>query len=117
MEEWKYQPAKDLGQPFGERLRSLKRESGLVETVLHVLWWGLVRCYLKLFHRWGVRGREHLPPEPPFLLVANHSSHLDVFVLAALCPYRIRDRVFPIGAQAVATALDERTPGGITGRA
>jgi 1-acyl-sn-glycerol-3-phosphate acyltransferase len=98
MEEWKYQPAKDLGQPFGQRLKSLKRESGLVGTLFHVVWWGLVRCYLRVFHRYRVRGREHLPKEPPFLLVANHASHLDVLVLAALCPYRIRDRVFPIAA-------------------
>lgn len=98
MDEWKYEPARDLGQPFEERVRSLRRESGLGQTLLHILWWAVVRCYLKVFHRCTVKGRENLPPKPPFILVANHASHLDVLALAALCPYRLRDRVFPIAA-------------------
>ena len=62
------------------------------------LWWGVVRVYLKVFHRLRIEGREHLPSEPPFVLVANHSSHLDALVLAAALPARHRRYVFPISA-------------------
>jgi 1-acyl-sn-glycerol-3-phosphate acyltransferase len=98
MEEWKFEPAKDLGLPLSDRLKSLRRESGLVGTLFHLLWWSFIRCYLFLFHRLKVEGRENLPQEAPFVLVANHASHLDVLALAAPCPHRLRDRLFPIAA-------------------
>lgn len=98
MDDWKFEPAHDLGLSGKERMSSLRRESSLFETIGHHLWWGFIRCYLKLFHRLKVRGAENLPQEVPFILVANHSSHLDVFTLAAPCPARLRDRIFPIAA-------------------
>jgi len=36
MEDWKLEPARDLGLPLNERARSLRRESGLVEAGLHL---------------------------------------------------------------------------------
>jgi len=98
MDDWKFQPARDLGLSPGDRLKSLKRESGLLDTMLHHVWWGFVRGYLKVYHRLSVRGRENLPAEAPFILVANHASHLDVLALAGSCPARLRDRIFPIAA-------------------
>jgi 1-acyl-sn-glycerol-3-phosphate acyltransferase len=95
---WKLEPARDLGLPFSERLRSHCREPGLVETAVHLLWWGLVRGYLAAGHRLTVVGREHIPKKPPFVLVANHTSHLDALALAAPLPWRLRDRIFPIAA-------------------
>src|SRR2546423_1144054 len=98
MENWKLEPARDLGLPPGQRLRSLRRESGLVETAAHVAWWALVRGYLAACHRLVIEGRHHLPEKPPFVLVANHASHFDALVLASPFPWRLRDRVFPIAA-------------------
>lgn len=98
MEKWKFESARDLGLPFSARLKSLRRESGLLGTVLHILWWTFIRCYLRLYHRLRVHGAEHLPLEAPFILVSNHASHLDVLALAARCPARLRDRLFPIAA-------------------
>ena len=69
-----------------------------METVLHSAWWSVVRSYLAVYHRLEISGREHLPTSPPFVLVANHASHLDALVLASPLPARIRDRVFPIAA-------------------
>lgn len=98
MEDWKYDPAHDLGLPMKQRLRSLKRESGLIESIARLGWRGLVRTYLTLWHRLSVEGREHLPAEPPFVMIANHTSHLDAIALASALPARLRDCVLPLAA-------------------
>jgi 1-acyl-sn-glycerol-3-phosphate acyltransferase len=98
VEDWKIKPARDLALPNHQRLRSVERENSLLDSALHLLWWPLVWSYLRLAHRLEVCGRDHLPSEPPFILVANHCSHLDALVLAAFLPVRLRDHVFPIAA-------------------
>lgn len=98
MQPWDLKPAHDLGLPLQQRLRSPRREIGLIETGFHVAWWGLVWNYLKYFHRLKVHGLEHLPTQPPFVMVGNHESHMDALIMAAPFPWRLRDRVFPIAA-------------------
>jgi 1-acyl-sn-glycerol-3-phosphate acyltransferase len=82
MSDWKLKPARDIGLAPGERLRSLARERGLVGLAVNGLWRRLLRSYLGTMHRLEVVGREKLPP-PPFVIIANHASHLDALVLAA----------------------------------
>jgi len=79
---WQLKPARDLGLAAQERARSHGREQGLGSVVLHGAWRALVRTHLALLHRFEVTGREHLPT-PPFVMVANHSSHLDALSLGA----------------------------------
>lgn len=98
MKRWDLQPAGDLGMPAGDRLRSLRRENGLISTALHGIWWFFVRNYLRVWHRLTITGQQHLPTTPPFILVANHASHLDTLALAAPLAWRLRDRIFPIAA-------------------
>jgi 1-acyl-sn-glycerol-3-phosphate acyltransferase len=98
MEEWQYKPAQDLGIGGMGRLRSVKRESGLAGFLARKAWWFWVGTVLRLAERIQVRGAEHLPAAPPFLIAANHSSHLDVLVLATALPWRLRDAVFPLAA-------------------
>jgi 1-acyl-sn-glycerol-3-phosphate acyltransferase len=98
MEEWQYKPAQDLGMSEAERLRSVKRESGLVGFIGRTLWWWWVRGVLQLTEKIEVSGVEHLPTSAPFVIVANHSSHLDVLVLATALPIRLRNCVFPLAA-------------------
>jgi 1-acyl-sn-glycerol-3-phosphate acyltransferase len=98
MQNWDLQPARDLGTPPVERWRYLQRENGLISTGLHLAWWSGVRGYLALWHRLTISGQQHIPPQPPFILVGNHTSHLDALVLAAPLPWRLRDRIFPIAA-------------------
>src|SRR5439155_16725646 len=80
------------------RLHSVKRESGLVGLISRNLWWWWVRGVLRLTEHVEVSGREHLPGSAPFVIVANHSSHLDVMVLATALPLRLRNCVFPLAA-------------------
>jgi 1-acyl-sn-glycerol-3-phosphate acyltransferase len=98
VDDWQIDPAHDLGLAGMRRLHSLKRESGLVESVARFGWWGFVRVWMRLLHRLRIRGREHLPAEPSFVLVANHASHLDALVLGCAVPLRWRDHLFPLAA-------------------
>lgn len=95
---WSYEPAADLGTGPAQRLRSVRREPGLFSAVVHAVWWGAIRLSLGLVHRLHVEGREHLPRAAPFVLVANHSSHLDALVLAAVLPASLRRDAYPIAA-------------------
>ncbi|MBI4563124.1 MAG: 1-acyl-sn-glycerol-3-phosphate acyltransferase [Planctomycetes bacterium] len=65
---------------------------------LQVLWWGFAGAYLRWCHRLRIFGSEHLPSQLPFILVANHSSHLDALVLGSPLPWKLRDCIFPLAA-------------------
>ena len=80
-DKWRYDSARDLGLSDAERARSVRREVGLLTTLMTTLRWAVVRCYLRVFHRLRVEGRERLPKGLPIILVANHSSHLDALTL------------------------------------
>jgi len=98
MEEWRYQPAADHGLPLKERLKSVRREPGLIANMTHAMSLAALRVYLKSYHRLRVIGREHIPLRPPFVMCSNHSSHLDALILAAALPRRLSNCVFPIAA-------------------
>ena len=97
-QQWKYQSARDLGMSSRQRLRSLRRESGLVEHLTQQAWWSVASVYLRWRQHLRVTGAHHLPASPPLALVANHSSHFDALALAAALPRRLRSRAFPIAA-------------------
>jgi 1-acyl-sn-glycerol-3-phosphate acyltransferase len=44
----------------------------------------LIRAARPLVGRLDVQGLEHVPPEGPFLLIANHQSYLDPLILQAV---------------------------------
>ena len=58
----------------------------------------IVRPFLTLFIGLKVRGRDNLPRQGPFLLVANHSSHLDTVSLLALFPLGQLREIRPVAA-------------------
>jgi len=98
MEPWQLQPARDTGLTPSERFRSVRRESGLVESFAHHVCFSLLRTYFAVAHRLTIVGREKLPPHGPFVLAANHCSHLDALILGAALTPRHRERAFPIAA-------------------
>ncbi|MFG0257010.1 MAG: lysophospholipid acyltransferase family protein [Phycisphaerales bacterium JB043] len=58
----------------------------------------LLTVYLHLYHRLRIEGKERIPRTTPFVLIANHESHLDTLVLLAALPTRLRGHVFPLAA-------------------
>lgn len=81
-----------------DRLRRFPREPDVVvygfRSVVALLIRGLLRVYL----RFEIRGAENLPNDKSFVLVANHSSHLDSVCLLAALPLRRLHRAFPVAA-------------------
>ncbi len=98
MEPWNLQPARDTGLTPSERFRSVRRESGLLESLAHHACFSFVRIYFAIAHRLTIIGREKLPAHGPFVLAANHCSHLDALALGAALTPRHRERAFPIAA-------------------
>jgi 1-acyl-sn-glycerol-3-phosphate acyltransferase len=98
MEPWHLQPAHDTGLSPAERFRSVRRESGLLESLTHHFCFSLLRIYFAIAHRLTIIGREKLPAHGPFVLVANHCSHLDALALGTALTPRHRERAFPIAA-------------------
>jgi 1-acyl-sn-glycerol-3-phosphate acyltransferase len=96
--QWDLRPARDFGLPAAQRLRSHAREPGLPSLTVHALWQRLVRLYLLTFHRLAVTGRENLPAAAPFMLIGNHTSHLDALTLASVLPSRLSQRAFALAA-------------------
>ena len=97
MTDWELRPARDHGLPPGERLRSHSRERGLGGTLVAGAWRHLVRGYLLLVHGFRVTGRGRLPP-PPFVVVANHGSHLDALAVSAGLPWGMARRAYALAA-------------------
>ena len=98
MEPWNLEPAHDTGLTPSERFRSVRRESGLLESLTHHACFSLIRSYFAIAHRLTIVGREKLPMHGPFVLAANHCSHLDALALGAALTPRHRERAFPIAA-------------------
>ena len=96
---WQYEPAPDLDQPLAERLRRFPREPDLTIYGLRSLAALLMRGWLRLYHRLEIVGRENLPAEGSFVIVANHTSHLDTLCLLSALPLRKLHRAFPAAAQ------------------
>jgi len=99
METWHYEPVSDLDQPLLERLRRFPREPDITIYGIRSLAALIVRGWLRVYHRFKIVGREHLPAEGSFVLVANHTSHLDTLCLLAALPLRKLHRAFPAAAQ------------------
>jgi 1-acyl-sn-glycerol-3-phosphate acyltransferase len=71
----------------------------LLRDLVQVLFFALlVRPFMALFIGLRVRGREHLDVPDPFVLVANHSSHLDTISLLSLFPLSRLKRLRPCAA-------------------
>jgi 1-acyl-sn-glycerol-3-phosphate acyltransferase len=98
MKKWNYTPAADFGTSWLERLRRFPRSPDMTAWALRTFTAGVLRVYLKLFHRLTVQGREHLRQQESFVFIANHASNMDVLCLQAALPSSCVHRAFPAAA-------------------
>ena len=106
--DWDYDTAKDSGLSFFERLKECPREPDPLVCAARfaaAIW---VRAALRIYNRFEISGREHLPREGSFVLVANHSSHLDAIALLSALPLRSLHRAYPLAARDYFLANDLR---------
>lgn len=99
MENWSYDPARDLDQSLIERLRRFPREPDMLVYTARLCSAALIRTWLGLYHRFRILGRENLPVDRPFVLVANHASHLDTLCLLSALRAKDLHRAFPVAAK------------------
>src|SRR5215475_9816407 len=82
-----------------ERLQRFPREPDMLVYGFRALTAFMMRGWLRLYHRLEVQGRENLPTERSYVLVANHCSHLDTICLLSALPLGKLHRAFPAAAQ------------------
>lgn len=97
--KFEFDPATDLNLTFNQRIRSVLRERSVFSLGYVLVWWTVTRFIMRFYFRFSIVGREHLPASLPFVLVGNHSSHLDVVSLLFAVHTKQRDRVFPLAAE------------------
>lgn len=97
-EAWEYRPSPGLDQNLIQRLGGFPREPEPLVYALRSAGALLLRGWLKIYHRLEIVGRENLPREGSFVLVANHGSHLDALSLVSAFSLAKLHRVFPAAA-------------------
>ena len=98
MNDWTYDPPPDLATSIAARLQSFPRRPEMWMYALRSLCAIGMRSWLRVYHRLSIRGREHLPAQGPFILVCNHTSHLDALALLHCIPLRRLHQAFPAAA-------------------
>jgi len=98
VDDWHYEPTPDFDKTPIERLKDFPRHPHLVLYTARLIANVFVRAILHVWHRIEIVGREHLPHDESFVLVANHSSHLDAPALLASLPLKQIHRAFPAAA-------------------
>jgi len=70
------------------------RPSASVITAISL---GMCAALFRSVYRLRVEGLQHVPSHGPLILVANHCSFFDAFILAVALPYRTSQQVFYLG--------------------
>jgi 1-acyl-sn-glycerol-3-phosphate acyltransferase len=98
METWKYHPSPGIGTPVSQSLRNFPREPGMLAYAVRSLAAMLLRAWLRTYHRLHIDGRENLPSRGSYVLVCNHTSHLDTLCLLSSVPLSRIHHCFPAAA-------------------
>lgn len=98
MSDWQYSPAPDLDAGLVERLSNFPRQPAMLIYAVRSLAALALRVWLRLYHRLQVSGREHLPEQGSFIIVCNHTSHLDTLCLLCCVPLAKLHHTFPAAA-------------------
>ncbi len=99
MDPWRYETSEQLDQTLLARLRHFPREPDMLVYGLRSAAALAMRAWMRAYHRLAVVGRENLPREGSFVIVANHASHLDTLAILSALPLAKLHRVFPAAAK------------------
>ncbi len=98
MTEWEYHPSPDIDATMAETLRNFPREPRMLSYAVRSVAALILRGWMRIYHRMRIDGREHLPATGSYVLVCNHTSHLDAMALLSTVPLRRIHRTFPAAA-------------------
>jgi 1-acyl-sn-glycerol-3-phosphate acyltransferase len=98
MNEWEYRPSPDIDATMAETLRSFPREPRMLSYAIRTITALLLRGWMRTYHRMQVKGRDNLPDTGSYILVCNHTSHLDTLCLLCSVPLRQIHQTFPAAA-------------------
>jgi long-chain acyl-CoA synthetase len=85
------------GSPPAEVQAMVEASSRPSASVITAVSRGLCAALFRSVYRLRVEGLEHVPPLGPLILVANHCSFFDAFILVASLPLRTSQQIFYMG--------------------
>lgn len=98
MTKWEYHPSPDIDATMAETLRNFPREPHMLSYAVRSVAALILRGWMRIYHRMHIDGRNHLPLTGSYVLVCNHTSHLDTMALLSSVPLRQIHRTFPAAA-------------------
>lgn len=98
MDSWRYEPTPDFDRDPITRLKDFPRHPDLWVYAMRLAANVFMRAVLRIYHRFEIVGRENLPASGSFVVVANHSSHVDTVAILAAMPLAMIHRVYPAAA-------------------
>ena len=99
MKRWTYKPSPLLDKTLAERLTTFPRDPTLTVYGLRFVGMLFLKAIFATYFRLRIVGRSRIPKSGPFVLVANHSSHLDAVALACALPMRQWHHAYAAAAQ------------------
>jgi 1-acyl-sn-glycerol-3-phosphate acyltransferase len=98
MTEWEYHPPPDIDETMSEHLGNFPRQPYMLIYVIRSAAALLLRAWMRIYHRLRVDGQENMPETGSFILVCNHTSHLDTLSMLCSVPLRRLHQTFPAAA-------------------
>ncbi len=98
MTEWEYHPSSDIDATITEILKNFPREPRMLTFAVRSAVALILRGWMRVFHRMQIAGCEHLPSSGSYVLVCNHTSHLDTLCLLCSVPLARIHHTFPAAA-------------------
>jgi len=98
MTEWEYHPPPDIDETMSEHLGNFPRQPYMLIYAIRSTAALLLRAWMRIYHRLRVEGRENLPGTGSFVLVCNHTSHLDTLSMLCSVPLKRLHQTFPAAA-------------------
>lgn len=98
MTEWEYHPPPDIDETMSEHLGNFPRQPYMLIYAIRSAAALLLRAWMRIYHRLRVDGQENMPETGSFVLVCNHTSHLDTLSMLCSVPLKRLHQTFPAAA-------------------